>query len=190
MSFQAYLDTIQAKTGKKPEDLLQLARARGLSGPQANAGDVVSWLAEDFGLGRGHAMALFTLIKADASPRPPTADRIAALFAGPRARWRPAFDELVAHVRTFGDDVGLDPTDTYVSLTRAGRKFAVLAATRDRLDVGVKLPGEPARGRLAAAGTWNSMVTHRMKVSDPAEVDDELGRWLRQAYDAAAKKPA
>ena len=63
MSFQAYLDTIQAKTGKKPEDFLQLARARGLSGPQAKAGDVVSWLAEDFGLGRGHAMALVHVIK-------------------------------------------------------------------------------------------------------------------------------
>jgi hypothetical protein len=190
MSFQAYLDTIEAKTGKNPDEFLRLARARGLTGPGAKADDVIRWLAEDFGLGRGHAMALFTLFKQDASPRPPAADRISALFAGPRARWRPAFDELTAHTRTFGDDVALDPTDSYVSLTRAAHKFAVIAATGQRLDVGIKLAGEPAGGRLSAAGTWNSMVTHRVRVSDPAEIDDELRGWLRQAYDAAAKDSA
>jgi len=190
MSFQAYLDTIQAKTGKGPDDFLQLARARGLSGPQAKANDVVGWLAHDFGLGRGHAMALFSLLKQDGAPRPAADDRLSALFSGPRARWRAAFDELAAHVRTFGNDVALDPTNTYVSLTRAGRKFAVIAATSQRLDVGLKLPGAPVTGRFAAAGTWNAMVTHRVRVSDPAEVDDELRGWLRQAYDASSGSPA
>jgi len=58
MSFQAYLDAIEDKTGKTPRQLVDEARERGWSGPQVKAGDVVNWLKEQYGLGRGHAMAL------------------------------------------------------------------------------------------------------------------------------------
>jgi Domain of unknown function (DUF4287) len=80
MTFQAYIDTIRAKTGKEPKDFLILARAKGLSGPDVKAGDVISWLVEDFGLGRGHAMAIYALIKDDAVPRPSAEDRISRIF--------------------------------------------------------------------------------------------------------------
>ncbi len=68
MSFQAYLDNIQAKTGKSPDDLKQLAEQKGFTqGGQltatTKAGDVVKWLKEDFDLGHGHAMAIFALLK-------------------------------------------------------------------------------------------------------------------------------
>jgi hypothetical protein len=63
MSFQAYLDTIEKKTGLTPRQLLDLAKQRGFDGPTTKAGDVIAWLAEDFGLGRGHAMALVHVIK-------------------------------------------------------------------------------------------------------------------------------
>lgn len=63
MSFQAYLDTIETKTGLTPRQLLDLAKERGFEGPSVKAGDVLSWLASDYGLGRGHAMALVSVIK-------------------------------------------------------------------------------------------------------------------------------
>jgi hypothetical protein len=63
MSFQAYLDTIEKKTGLTPRQLLDLAMQRGFDGPSTKASDVIAWLAEDFGLGRGHAMALVHVIK-------------------------------------------------------------------------------------------------------------------------------
>jgi hypothetical protein len=63
MSFQAYLDTIEKKTGLTPRRLLELAKERGFEGPSVKAGDVVAWLAADYGLGRGHAMALVHVIK-------------------------------------------------------------------------------------------------------------------------------
>jgi hypothetical protein len=63
MSFQAYLDTIEKKTGLTPRQLLEIAKSRGLEGPSVKAQDVISWLAEDYGLGRGHAMALVSVIK-------------------------------------------------------------------------------------------------------------------------------
>ncbi len=62
MSFQAYLDTIEAKTGKTPQDFIDLAYKKGFT-PDTKAGDIVEWLAEEFDLGRGHAMALVHVIK-------------------------------------------------------------------------------------------------------------------------------
>lgn len=62
MSFQAYLDNIEAKTGKTPNDFIALAKEKGF-GPDTKAGEIVSWLKEDFGLGHGHAMALVYVIK-------------------------------------------------------------------------------------------------------------------------------
>ena len=68
MSFQAYMDNIQAKTGKSPAEFKKLAEAKGFlkAGkltPTAKAGDVVKWLKEEYELGHGHAMALFALFK-------------------------------------------------------------------------------------------------------------------------------
>jgi len=62
MSFQAYLDNIETKTGKTPNDFLVLAKAKGFTS-ETKAGEIVAWLKEDFDLGRGHAMALVHVIK-------------------------------------------------------------------------------------------------------------------------------
>ena len=63
MSFQAYLDNIEEKTGLTPRQFIDLAQERGLDGPDVKAGLIVDWLNEDYGLGRGHAMALVHVIK-------------------------------------------------------------------------------------------------------------------------------
>lgn len=62
MSFQAYLDAIEDKTGRTPRALVEEATARGFAEPGVKAGTIVAWLAEDYGLGRGHAMALVHVI--------------------------------------------------------------------------------------------------------------------------------
>jgi Domain of unknown function (DUF4287) len=63
MSFQAYLDTIEQKTGLTPRQFISMAHERGLDEPSVKAGQIVEWLKEDYGLGRGHAMALVHVIK-------------------------------------------------------------------------------------------------------------------------------
>jgi len=62
MSFQAYLDTIEKKTGLTPRQLLDEATTKGY-GPETKAAVVIDWLASDHSLGRGHAMALYHVIK-------------------------------------------------------------------------------------------------------------------------------
>ena len=70
MSFQAYIDNIQAKTGKGPEDFKKLAEQKGFiqDGKIAagiKATDITNWLKQDFELGHGHAMAIYALLKGD-----------------------------------------------------------------------------------------------------------------------------
>lgn len=62
MSFQAYLDNIQAKTGKTPQQFIDEAHEKGFN-ENTKAGEIVNWLAVDYKLGRGHAMALVHVIK-------------------------------------------------------------------------------------------------------------------------------
>ena len=63
MTFQAYLDTIEKKTGKTPRELLAEAKAKGLDDPSVKAGAIIEWLAADYSLGRGHAMAMVHVIQ-------------------------------------------------------------------------------------------------------------------------------
>lgn len=68
MSFQGYLHTIKAKTGKGPEDFRLMAGQKGFTQngqiiATVKAGDIVKWLKDDFDLGHGHAMAIYALLK-------------------------------------------------------------------------------------------------------------------------------
>ncbi|ANF30655.1 hypothetical protein A0130_02285 [Leifsonia xyli] len=63
MSFQAYLDTIEKKTGLTPRQLVDIAHERGLDAPGVKAGEILAWLKDDYDLGRGHGMALVHVIQ-------------------------------------------------------------------------------------------------------------------------------
>jgi hypothetical protein len=68
MSFQAYIDNIKAKTGKTPEDFKKLAEKKGFLKKGelkagVKAGEIVSWLQDDFKLGHGHAMAIYAVFR-------------------------------------------------------------------------------------------------------------------------------
>jgi len=63
MSFQAYLDNIETKTGTTPNEFIALAREKGYDDPTTKTGTIVTWLKEDFDLGRGHAMAIVHVIR-------------------------------------------------------------------------------------------------------------------------------
>ena len=63
MSFQAYLDNIEEKTGKTPREFIAMAEAKGFTDPKTKAGDILQWLKDDYDLGRGHGMAIVHIIK-------------------------------------------------------------------------------------------------------------------------------
>jgi len=59
MTYKAYIDNIQVKTGKTPEDFRKLAKEKGL----VNYGELLKWLKMDCGLGHGHANAIILYIQ-------------------------------------------------------------------------------------------------------------------------------
>ena len=185
MSFQAYLDTIKAKTGMSPEDFRVIALQKGLLEPDVKAGAVKAWLKQDYDLGPGHAMALYGTMKSVDRPVLSKAEEIDKHFAGAKANWRPSYGALLRSVQKFGPDVAAKPGNTYISFVRDNKKFAIVIVTAKRMDIGIKLKDTDPTDRFKLAGTWNAMVTHRVGVDDPKQFDAELLDWLHLAYNAA-----
>jgi Domain of unknown function (DUF4287)/Domain of unknown function (DUF5655) len=182
MSFQAYLDTVKAKTGKTPSDFAKLATEKGLT----KHGEIVSWLKTDFGLGHGHANAIVAVLLKSEARKASCDAKLEKLFSGKKAGWRKSYDALIAKIEAFGPDVEASANETYVNVLVGEKKIAVLQpSSAVRFDIGIKLKDVEPTGRLEAAGSWNSMVTHRVCISDPKEIDAEVLAWLKRAYDAA-----
>ena len=184
MTFQAYLDSIKAKTGLDPADFRERAEARGLLTPTVPTGKIVAWLMDEFGLGRGHAMAIVTTLRPIRAGGGDQAEVIDKQFSGAKAHWRSTYDALIVTLGNFGP-VATAATSTYISLLKGKGKFAVVAVTGDRLDIGIKIKGAAETERFEAAGTWNSMVTHRVRITAPEQIDGDVLDWLRRAYEAA-----
>ncbi len=180
MTYQAYLDAVKTKTGKTVANFRVLAEQSGLSKHR----QIVKWLKADFALGHGHATAVAGAILKPDRFKAPAEDRVGQVFTGKKAIWRPAYDALLAEAEQFGPDVGVAPTVSYVSLLRGGKKFAIVQPASNHLNLGLKLKDTAPEGRLEAAGTWNSMVTHRVRVNAPGDIDAEVLAWLKRAYAA------
>ena len=111
-------------------------------------------------------------------------DPASELYAGKKAALRPVHDRLMAAVLGFGDDVEVAPKRGYLSLRRR-KQFAMVQPGAGHVDVGLILASQPAAGRLEAAGNFNAMFSHRVRLAEPENVDPELVGWLRTAYEGA-----
>ena len=177
----AMVANLKSNTGKSVDQWVKIARASKL----AKHGEVVAFLKADHGLGHGYAnLIAHRLLKSAATDAAPD-DLIAAQYAGAKAGLRPIHDAITKAVAKFGADVELAPKKAYVSMRRAKQFAIVQPSTATRVDVGINLKGVEPGGRLEASGSFNAMVTHRVRIAAAKEVDKELVGWLRQAYDAA-----
>lgn len=64
MTLWAYINNIRTKTGNTPRDFERRARAKGLLKPEVEPERIITWLKEEFGLGYGHSLAIYSLLKA------------------------------------------------------------------------------------------------------------------------------
>jgi hypothetical protein len=71
MTFQAYLDAVEDKTGLTPRRLIAIAHDKGLDVPGVKAGEILAWLKDDYELGRGHGMAIVHIIQKGDAHRDP-----------------------------------------------------------------------------------------------------------------------
>ncbi len=108
---------------------------------------------------------------------------IAAQFAGPKAHLQPLYERLVAAALHIDPTIAIAPRKSYIALQK-NKTFALIkASSKDRLDLGLKVPTYEADGRLQdAAGFGSGSITHKVALSSLADIDDELLAWLRAAY--------
>jgi predicted transport protein len=116
-------------------------------------------------------------------------DPVDVHFAGPKAVLRPLYDQLAAHITGLGDDVVVGARASYISFGRPVQFANLRAATKDRLEVSLKLTDPADDPRLVplpqAAG---ATMTHKVSLAPTDPIFPELLTWLSQAYDRQGKK--
>ena len=171
---------LEEKTGKDLAGWLKVARAAKLE----KHGQLVKVLKEA-GLTHGYASMVAHEHLQTASGSVADDDLVAAQYAGKKEGLRPIYDALLAAVGKLGKDVEVAPKKAYVSLRRKKQFALVQPSTATRVDLGLVLKGRDPEGRLEASGSFNSMVTHRVRLEGPKDVDAEVRGWLRDAYGAS-----
>ena len=138
------------------------------------------------GLTHGFAnMIALQALESDSHTSDDTDSLVAAQYSGGKAGLRPIYDKLLEAIGKFGKDVEVSPKKAYVSLRRR-KQFAIIQpSTATRVDVGINLADMPTTERLEKSGSFNAMVSHRVRLSAPSEIDKELLGWLKKAYDAS-----
>jgi len=187
----AQIRNIEARYGRPLPEWFGLIAASGLT----KHTEVVAMLKADYGMAHGGAHRVSLLSRqAEAVPSatasgPATASpgEVAdALYAGKKGSLRPLHDQLMAQILGLGPDVSLAHKKGYVSLRRPRKQFAMIQPSgAGSIDLGLILPGVPAAGRLEAAGSFNALFTHRVRVTSAGDLDDALAAWLAAAYAGA-----
>ena len=163
---------LKANTGKTLEQWVAIAKKSG----EEKHGGVVKHLKAEHGLTHGFAnLVAHKYLKSDAGSAEGGDDAlVAAQYAGAKADLKPVYDALIKAATAFGKDVEIAPKKTYVSLRRNKQFALVQPSTKTRVDLGVNLKDEPAKGRLEKSGSFNAMVSHRVKLEKPTDVDKDV----------------
>jgi predicted transport protein len=180
----AIVRNLPEKTGRSLEEWIDVLRA---GGPDGARKERVAWLEREHGL--GHIQAGVVV---DASDRPEAFADVApdllvdAQLAGNDAI-RPLYERVRAEIQLLGEDVALEPRQTYVAFSR-GRQFAAVRTYAHGLELGLVVPDAGTTSRFQEAGPFASgRMTHRVAIVSEADLDGELLVWLREAYDAAGR---
>lgn len=171
---------LKEKTGKDLASWKKLAKASG----ETKHGKIVEHLKAQHGLGHGYANLVAHMHLGTSALNAEAGDLVAEQYSGTKAALKPWYDALADAIGAFGKDVEFAPKKAYVSLRRSKQFGLIQPSTAARLDVGLVLKGVTPAGRLEAAGSWNAMCTHRVRVESATAIDAQLLGWLRQAYDA------
>lgn len=179
---QTIILNIKKITGKSIEDWVKIVENSGLN----KHGEIVKMLKNDHGFTHGYAnYVTHKYFKSDAGSVDNTALLISGQYKGEKQVLFPIYELLIKKIEGFGKDVIIAPKKTYVSLKRK-KQFALLQpSTKTRLDIGINLKGIPPTDRLELSGSFNAMCTHRVRIDNIDNIDNEVVAWLKKAYDLA-----
>jgi len=164
----------------------QWADLVGSKAPAGSRKERIAWLQREHALGHTQAAMIVDWVdRPEVFEEADPATLVESMVKG-KEPIRPIFTRLTLEIEELGDDVKVEPRQTYVAFSRV-RQFAVLQpSTATRLDVGLVLPDADETQRLRPAGSFGSgRISHRVSLAHEDEVDAELIAWLRDAYEFA-----
>jgi predicted transport protein len=173
--------TMMERTGRTLDDWVAAVRDAPVDPLDQRA--VRGWLKEQHGIKQNSQWAIaFEVARQAGWVQPTPAQYAAEQWSGAKAPLLPIFEAVRDAALSLGDDVTMEGRSTYVPFVR-GRQFAaVAAATRTRVDLGLRLPQAPTSLRLQPASA-PGQCTHKLSLTSVDEVDDEVRDLLRAAYE-------
>lgn len=186
-----WLDELRAKSGRDIDEWTELVLREGPSDTKSRK----AWLKSAHGLGTNSANWIVDRAEGrdveEGDPEKYVAAAhgyVEAMFSGAKAALLPLYDALYREARALGDDIRVSPGKTIVPIYRHHVIAQIKPSTRTRIDFGLALGNLPATGRLFDTGGFakKDRITHRIAVTSPSDIDDELRRWLRKAYELDA----
>lgn len=188
---QKWLAELPEKTGRSLQQWLELVNK---AGPPTEA-ERRDWLKKEHGMGTNSAwwIAERAAGKAKEDDDPEAYLKAAVgyvdtMFAGAKAGLRPIYDALLEIGLGLADDVKACPCQTMVPLYRNHVIAQIKPATRTRIDFGFGLGDTKATGKLIDTGGFakKDRITHRIPITALEDIDAEVKRWLKVAYDRDA----
>jgi hypothetical protein len=174
-ALQTMISNMPEKTGKSLEEWKEILKKKSF----AKHSEGVKFLKSEYGVTHGFANAIVALSK---EKKGEEEDLVAEKYKG-KEQLKPVYDKLTSFAKSLGNDVTIVPKKTSVSVIRKHQFILIKPATKTRIDLGFKLKGKATTDRLEGSGPFGSMCTHRVKLSDPKDVDQELKDWIQEAYE-------
>lgn len=172
------LENIELKTGKSADYWIKLVKNSGL----IKHGEKMKLLKEKHAFSHGYANTIVHLSKDDGQANSKKQTNLVAEQYKGKEALKAIYDKLIKEVSKFGNDVELAPKKAYVSLRRSKQFALIQPSTKTRVDIGIKLKDVEPSELAEKAGSWNSMVTHRIRIENTKEVNKEVIKWLKEAY--------
>ena len=173
-------DGLLEKTGKPLTHWIKVVQESKIEKHKA----IIDFLKSEHGFTYGFANFVAHKAKQSDAGSIDDTDLLSNQYKG-KESLKPIYDKLIEAISEFGDDITVSPKKTSVSLVRKKQFALIKPATKSRIDLGLKLKGKAITDRLGDSGPFGTMCTHRVKLSDAAEVDAELLTWLEEAYSMA-----
>lgn len=176
------------KTGRSLEEWLALVKKSGPPGEKERR----EWLKREHKLGTNTAWWIAERLEGkgmeEDSPEAyltAAEEWVNAMFAGARTALRPLYDQLLQVAFSLGRDVKACPGKTIVPLYRNHVFAQIKPSTNTRVDLGLSLGNIKTPKRLIDTGGFEKKdrITRRIEVKSNTDIDAELKRWLKTAYD-------
>ena len=107
-------------------------------------------------------------------------------YAGKKEALRPIYKNILELARGLGSDVRACPCKTIVPLYRKHVFAQIKPTTLTRVDLGLALThfkGKLPKRIMDTGGlAKRDRIRHRIELKTTAEIDDEVGKWLKTAY--------